>query len=75
MHEGIIKGKHVLKLFNATNKEAENNPMLDGFQETPDFDLSTGKPRRDIAGRIIPRIPFKERANVLIGVMAVTSIT
>jgi hypothetical protein len=60
-------GKHVVKLFNATNKETEKNAMLDGFQETPDYDLSTGKPRRDASGKVIPRIPFKERADILIG--------
>jgi hypothetical protein len=35
----LFKGKHIVKLFNATNKEAEKNAMLDGFQETPEYDL------------------------------------
>jgi hypothetical protein len=65
--QASFKRKHVVKLFNATNKEAEKNAMLDGFQETPEYDLSTGKPRRDASGKIIPRIPFKERADILIG--------
>jgi len=41
--------------------------ILDRFQETPSYDASTGRPLRDASGNMIPRITFKERADILIG--------
>lgn len=62
-----FEGEHIVQLFNATNKEAEKNAILDGFQETPNYDPSTGRPLRDASGKTIPRIPSSERADILIG--------